>query len=203
MLSLLVVLGGCASADKSSRQQQVASILAYLYPDAGNLPMPSDRIAELSVPFRIGVAFVPDNSNPQFRLPEKERILLSTQVRDAFSPYPFVREIVVIPSTYLASGGGFKNLDQVADLFKLDVIALVSFDQVQNAGATSWSFLYWTGLGAYIIDGDQYDILTTVETSVFDIRSRQLLLRAGGLSNNKGTATMVGFSEEARKARSQ
>jgi rhombotail lipoprotein len=94
-------------------------------------------------------------------------------------------------------------MDRVASLFKLDVIALISFDQVQNAGATSWSFLYWTGLGAYVINGDQYDILTAVETSVFDIRSRQLLMRAGGLSNTKGTATMVGFSEQARLARTQ
>ena len=61
--------------------------------------------------------------------------------------------------------------------------------------------LYWTGVGAYVIEGDQYDILTAVETSVFDIKSRRLLLRAGGLSNIKGSATMVGFSEQAREAR--
>ena len=74
---------------------------------------------------------------------------------------------------------------------------------MQNAGATGWSFLYWTGIGAYVIDGDQYDILTSVETAVFDVKSRRLLMRAGGISNQKGTATMVGFSEQARAARSR
>ena len=36
--------------------------------------------------------------------------------------------------------------------------------------------------------------LTTVETSVFDIKSRRLLMRAGGISTIKGTATMVGLA---------
>lgn len=100
-----------------------------------------------------------------------------------------------MPSVYLEPGGGFANMDRVAALLGLDVIALVSFDQVQNAGAKGSSLLYWTGVGAYMVEGDQYDILTAVETSVFDIKSRKLLMRAGGLSNLKGTATMVGFSE--------
>ncbi len=202
-LILATIVTGCASVEKTSRQSQVASVMAYLFPNSGKVPPPSTQVAELKVPFRIGVAFVPDNSNPEFRLPEKERISLATQVREAFSGYPFVSELVAIPSSYLGPGGGFENLGQVASLFKLDVVALISFDQVQNAGATGWSFLYWTGLGAYVIDGDQFDILTAVETSVFDVNSRQLLLRAGGLSSIKGTATMVGFSEQARLARTQ
>ncbi len=100
-------------------------------------------------------------------------------------------------------GGGFGNLDRIAALLKLDVVALISFDQVQNAGATGWSFFYWTGIGAYVVEGDQYDILTSVETTVFDIKSRRLLMRAGGISNIKGAATMVGFSERAREARTR
>jgi rhombotail lipoprotein len=38
---------------------------------------------------------------------------------------------------------------------------------------------------------------------VFDIRSRRLLMRAAGTSTVKGSATMVGFSEKARAARTQ
>lgn len=149
------------------------------------------------------MAFVPDNTNSEFRLAESDRLKLETKVRDAFINYPFVSDIVAVPSVYLKSGGGFTNLDQIAALLKLDVIALVSFVQVQNAGASRTSFLYWTGVGAYLIKGDQYDILTAVETSVFDIKSRQLLLRASGISNIKGSATMVSFPERAREARSQ
>jgi rhombotail lipoprotein len=200
---LLVSIGGCASLDNTTRQRQVASVLSYLFPGSEAAPPAPEMVAVIKVPFRIGVAFVPDSTDPQFRLPESERLKLSGQVRDAFASYPFVSEIVAVPSMYLESGGGFANLDRIAALLKLDVVALVSFDQVQNAGATGWSFLYWTGIGAYVIDGDQYDILTSVETTVFDIKSRRLLMRAGGVSNIKGAATMVGFSERAREARTR
>jgi rhombotail lipoprotein len=199
----VVAVTGCASLEKETRQRQVASVLSFLFPGSEQTPQIPDKVAEIKVPFRIGVAFVPDNANPQFRLPETDRLKLADEVRDSFSRYPFISEIVSVPSMYLESGGGFANLDRIAALLNLDVIALVSFDQVQNAGATGWSFLYWTGIGAYVIDGDRYDILTSVETAVFDIKSRRLLMRAGGISNIKGTATMVGFSERAREARTR
>ena len=198
-----IAVGGCASMNKTTKQRQVASVLSYLYPGTEQTPPVSDQVAEIKVPFRIGVAFVPDTTNPEFRLPETDRIILAGKVGEAFKRYPFITEIVTVPSLYLEPGGGFPNLDRISALLKLDVIALVSFDQVQNAGATGWSFLYWTGIGAYVVDGDQYDILTAVETTVFDVRSRRLLMRAGGISNLKGSATMVGFSERAREARTR
>jgi len=203
LATIAVVLGGCASMEESARHRQVASVLAYLYPGTGNVPTSPESTAEIRVPFRIGVAFVPDNTPPQFRLPESDRLKLANKVSEAFSGYPFIQEIVPVPSVYLEAGGGFANVDRIASLLKLDVIALISFDQVQNAGATRSSFLYWTGIGAYLIEGDQYDILTAVETSIFDVKSRRLLLRAGGVSNIKGSATMVGFSELAREARTR
>ncbi len=198
-----LMIAGCASLDAGVKQRQVGSVLAYLFPGNDKVPPLPDTVAELRVPFKVGVAFVPDTADPQFRLPESERIKLADKVRDAFAGYPFIREIVSVPSVYLEPGGGFANMDRVAALLGLDVIALVSFDQVQNAGAKGSSLLYWTGVGAYMVEGDQYDILTAVETSVFDIKSRKLLMRAGGLSNLKGTATMVGFSEQAREARTR
>ncbi len=203
LVAMALTLAGCASMEDSSRHRQVASVLAFLYPGSGNVPIIPDSVADLRVPFRVGVAFVPDNTPPQFRLPESDRLKLATKVRDAFSGYPFVQEIVAVPSVYLEPGGGFANLDRIAAMLRLDVIALISFDQVQNAGATGSSFLYWTGIGAYLVQGDQYDILTAVETSVFDIKSRRLLIRAGGISTTKGSATLVGFSETAREARTR
>jgi len=196
-------ISGCASMESGSRQRQVASMLAFLFPGTDQPPPPSDAVAVLNVPFRIGVAFVPDNADPAFRLSENERLRLAGLVRDAFSHYPFIREIEAIPSIYLEPGGGFANLDRIAALLRLDAIALVSYDQVQHADASGWSFLYWTGIGAYVIQGDRYDVLTAVETAVFDIRSRRLLMRAAGTSNVKGSATLVGFSKDAREARTR
>lgn len=202
---ILIAIGfaGCAGMDKESKQRQVASMLAYLFPGTAEPPTPSDAVAVLNVPFRIGVAFVPDNADPQFRLSEADRLKLAGKVRDAFAKYPFIREIEAIPSVYLEPGGGFANIDRIAALLRLDAIALVSYDQVQHADASALSLLYWTGIGAYIVPGDRYDVLTVVETAVFDIKSRRLLMRAAGTSNVKGSATLVGFSAQSREARLQ
>jgi rhombotail lipoprotein len=201
LLVASLALAGCASMEQSTKQRQVASVLSFLFPGSDQPPPPSDKVAVLNVPFRIGVAFVPDQADAKFRLSEADRLKLAGQVRDAFARYPFIREIEAVPSLYLEPGGGFANLDRVASLLRLDAIALISYDQVQHSGASGWSFLYWTGIGAYVIEGDRYDVLTAVETAVFDVRSRRLLMRAAGTSTLKGAATMVGFDERTREAR--
>lgn len=204
-LLLLLVFGtlaGCASMEGSTKQRQVASMLSFLFPGK-EAPVPSTEVAVIKVPFRIGVAFVPDSGNPAFRLAETERLRLAGQVRDAFTNYPFVLGIEAVPSLYLEPGGGFDNLERVAQLLRLDVVALISYDQVQFSGANRLSFLYWTGIGAYLVEGDQYDVMTAVETAVFDIKSRRLLMRASGTSSVKGEATWVGFAERSRQARTQ
>lgn len=204
-LLLLLVFGtlaGCASMEGSTKQRQVASMLSFLFPGK-EAPTPSTEVAVINVPFRIGVAFVPDSGNAAFRLAETERLRLATQVRDAFTNYPFVQAIEAVPSLYLEPGGGFDNLERVAQLLRLDVIALISYDQVQFSGANKLSFLYWTGIGAYLVEGDQYDVMTAVETAVFDVKSHRLLMRASGTSSVKGEATWVGFAERSRAARTQ
>ena len=194
-------LSGCASIDSTTKQRQVASMLSYLFPGSEQPAPQPDTVAEIKVPFRVGIAFVPDDGNAQFRLSEAERLRLSGLVRDAFANYPFISQIEAVPSLYLEKSGGYANLDRVAALLRLDVIALISFDQVQYAGANRWSFLYWTGVGAYVVEGDQYDVMTAVETAVFDVRSRRMLMRASGTSTVKGEATWIGFAERSRQAR--
>ncbi len=205
LLSGLVfaALAGCASMEGSTKQRQVASMLSFLFPGKEAGAAASAEVAVIKVPFRIGVAFVPDNSNPAFRLSEADRLRLAGQVRDAFAHYPFVQAIEAVPSLYLEPGGGFENLDRVAQLLRLDVIALISYDQVQYAGANKWSFLYWTGVGAYLVEGDQYDVMTAVETAVFDVKSRKMLMHAAGTATVKGQATWVGFAERSRAARTE
>ncbi|MFM7505095.1 MAG: rhombotarget lipoprotein [Rubrivivax sp.] len=195
------LLGACAAMDAKSQQRQVASLLAFLYPGKEPPAALPEVQTVLNVPFRVGIAFVPDTSDAVFRLAEAERQRLADRVRTAFRDYPFIREIEIVPSTFLQAGGGFENLDRVPALLRLDVVVLVSFDKVQHAGANRWSFLYWTGVGAYLVEGDQYDILTALEVSVFDVRSRRLLMHAGGRSTIKGEATWVGFAERSRAAR--
>jgi rhombotail lipoprotein len=201
VLAAGAVLAACASMEKTTKQRQVASMLAYLFPGSEQPAVQPDTVAVLNIPFRVGVAFVPDNGPPEFRLSEAERLRLAGQVRDVFASYPFISQIEAVPSLYLEAGGGFANLERVASLLRLDVIALISFDQAQFSGASGWSFLYWTGVGAYVVEGDMYDVLTAVETAVFDVRSRRMLMHASGTSTVKGSATWVGFAERSRNAR--
>ncbi len=200
---LLAALAGCASMEASTKQRQVASLLGFLFPGKEQPAPPAEKVAVLRVPFRVGIAFVPDTGSAEFRLSETDRLRLAARVREAFVGYPFVTEIEAVPSAYLEPGGGFENLDRVASLLRLNVIALISYDQVQYAGANQWSFLYWTGVGAYVIEGDKFDVLTAVETAVFDIPSRRMLMHASGTSTIKGEATWVGFAERSRQARTE
>ena len=198
------LLGGCAAMEKENKQRQVASVLSFLYPGKDTPEPPAAQVAESKVPFRIGVAFVPDDKvATDQRLPETERQVLAGKVREAFASYPFVSRIETVPSLYLEPGGGFANLERVAALLNLDVIALISYDLVQHADANGWSFLYWTGVGAYVIEGDKFDVLTAVECTVFDVKSRRLLMRASGTARDKGGATLVNFSEKSRAARTK
>ena len=107
----------------------------------------------------------------------------------------------MIPTQYLRAKGGFANLEQVARMFNVEVVALLSYDQVQFNDSNALSVLYWTIVGAYIFHGDQYDIQTMVDVAVFDVASRKLLFRAPGTSQIKGSASMAGFTEQARTAR--
>ena len=92
-----IAVSACASMNKTTKQRQVASVLSYLYPGTEQAPPVSDQVAEIKVPFRIGVAFVPDNTNAEFRLPETDRIMLADKVGEAFKRYPFVADIVAVP----------------------------------------------------------------------------------------------------------
>lgn len=179
--------------------KQNASIVDYLYPDTKDAPRMEPAITRLQVPVRVGIAFVPGGGWGG-GLPESARMKLLDRVKSQFSNYSFIGKIEVIPTQYLRAKGGFTNLDQVARMFGVDVVVLLSYDQVQFNDTNALAVLYWTILGAYVIHGDKYDVQTMVDAAVFDVGSRKLLFRAPGVSQVKGNATMAGFSEVARAA---
>lgn len=194
---------GCAIKPEN-KQGQAASVIEFLYPGTANPePVAVASVAELKVPLRVGIAFVPDNSNPQFRITEAERVELLYTVRSAFQRYPFVSSIDIVPSSYLPPGGSFQSIDRVASMLSLDCIVLLSYDQMQFADATKWSLLYWTGIGAYLVPADRYDIMTSVEAAIFDVRTHKVLMRAGGTSQIHGQASWVDMAGKAREGRAQ
>lgn len=197
---LILALAGCAALNHHRDATHTGSVVDYLYPNAKEAPQLQPTTTRLRLPVRVGIAFVP-SSGSGIALPEAEKQKLLERVKASFSQHPYIGGIEVIPSQYLRSKGGFDNLDQAARMFNVEVIALLSTDQVQFNDANMLSFLYWTIVGAYIVQGDQYDIQTMIDASVFDVASRKLLFRAPGTSRVKGSATANGFSEEARAGR--
>ncbi len=199
---LVLALVGCASWFLQQGIKQAGSVVDYLYPDAKEPPQLKPSVTYLRPPVRVGIAFVPGGGWGA-GLPEAERTKLLERVKSAFAQYGFIGSIEVIPTQYLREKGGFANLEQVGRMFNVEVMALLSYDQVQFNDSNALSVLYWTIIGAYIIHGDQYDIQTMVDASVFDVNSHKLLFRAPGTSQIKGSASLAGFSERARAARQE
>jgi rhombotail lipoprotein len=196
---VLAVLTGCGSMVNHGPARQAGSLVDYLYPNANEAPFMQPTVTQLRPPVRVGIAFVPSPGYNRGLL-ETEKTKLLERVRDSFSQYNYIGNIEIIPSTYLRPGGGFNNLDQVARMFNVEVVALLSYDQLQFNDTNKFAVLYWTIVGAYVIKGDRYDIQTMVDAAVFDVKSHQLLFRAPGSSQVKGSATMAGFGEQARAA---
>jgi rhombotail lipoprotein len=136
-----------------------------------------------------------------FALTDVQQEQLLGRVVRAFERYPFVGQMKPVPTSYLRAGGGFGDLERVAQLFGLDVLALLSYDQVQFTEKTRSSIWYWTLVGAYLAQGDQYDVHTLLEATVVDVRSRRLLFRAAGTSVMQGGATVSNVAETTRAAR--
>lgn len=202
MIGLALSLVGCASWLSQPGAKQAGSVVNYLYPNAEEAPQMKPSVTYLRPPVRVGIAFVPGSGSREgLTEPEKEKLL--ERVKASFAHYSYIGNIEVIPTDYLRPRGGFANLEQVARMFNVEVMALVSYDQIQFNDTNSLSVLYWTIVGAYIIHGDQYDVQTMVDASVFDVRSHKLLFRAPGTSRIKGSASLAGFSERSRAARTE
>jgi rhombotail lipoprotein len=202
----MLFITGCSSQQVGAK----SSVVDYLYPkEAAKIVEPS--IPLLKLPIKLGVAFVPEqsarshgsnfwagNSDLSSGLTETKKMQILSNVSAYFKKYPFIGEIQEIPSTYLTPGGSFANLDQIKTMYGVDVIALVSYDQVQFTDASFLSVSYWTIVGAYLVSGEKNDTNTLMDTVVYDIASRKMLFRAPGISMVKGRSTPVNLSEELR-----
>lgn len=182
------------------RGGQSSSVVEFLYPK-GEVPPPADGVVPtLNLPLRVGIAFVPSKTGSPEVLTETVKAELLEKVRQAFLKEPFIREIEVIPDAYLRGGKGFETLDQVGRLYNLDVMALVSYDQVAIAEDKTASLLYWTIVGAYLVEGTRNEVQTFVDTAVFDLPTRKLLLRAPGTDSVVRSTTLVDSPQKLREA---
>ena len=205
-IALLVVPLLLLTACSYSRQtRRTSNLMAYLYPDRSDAPIPSAG-ARLQLPLRVGVAFVPATSPQRMYAPAEQGIApaelesrLVDILKKTFTGRDWVTNIVTIPSSYLVPGGGFENLEHVARLFNVDVVALVSVDQLQSSDPGRLSFLYISVIGAYTLPLDRNDTRTLIDAAVFHVPSRTLLLRAPGVSHIEGRSTAVDVHANLRE----
>ena len=107
---------------------------------------------------------------------------------------------MVVPETYMRGSNGFDALDRAARMCRLDVMALLSYDQLSTSSEKKSSFWYWTVVGAYLVEGTPNEVQTLVDTAVFDIPSRTLAFRAAGTDRLTKNATMVDSPQHMRTA---
>ncbi len=197
-ISVLFSLLGCAEFYGRRQSRYTSSVVEYLYPKKDVAVVPS--IPRLSLPLRVGIAFVPESHRGRVahRLGGKEKMDLMKRISTEFRTLPLVKDIELIPTDYLTNGGGFTNLDQIKTMYGIDVIALISYDQVQHTDEGLLSLSYWTIIGAYTVKGEKNDTSTMVDAVLYDIPSRKMLFRAPGTSHIKGSSTLVNLSEQLR-----
>jgi rhombotail lipoprotein len=192
-----MVLAGCAGmfARTSQRHHRSSSLVEFLY--AGQAPPARDAVPLLELPLTVGIAFLPSapRTGP---LDEAEKNGVLERVRERFGSRAFVRDIVPIPDYYLAWQPGFDGLASLQRLYDLDLVALVSYDQVSRQEGNELSLAYLTIVGAYLLPGTSQDVSTMVDLAVVDPSSRSLVLRAAGMDSRQGASTDVAANQRLR-----
>lgn len=192
MLSAILLLASCSSvvSHKTGKNTQSSSLMDFLYPQEDSRANHLPEIPVLNLPVNVGLAFVPSKNFSSNGIHSKDQVELLEKVKQSFIQYDYINRIEVIPSTYLKGGEGFATLEQVGRLYDVDVMALVSYDQVTQSLENNAALLYWTIVGMYVIPGNENSVQTFVDTAVFDIKSKKLLFRAPGLNkiDNKSSA---------------
>ncbi|SDI58946.1 rhombotail lipoprotein [Ferrimonas sediminum] len=187
-----LLLSACSLVEYNTNDNTVSSsLVSFLYPDEQSRVEHQPDLPRLTLPVKVGVSFVPSGSWQDHAMSDAEQMALLEQIKGAFTQYDYIDRIEVIPSTYLKTGKGFDTLDQLSRLYDIDVMALVSYDQITKSQENTASLLYWTIVGLYLIEGNDHSSQTFVDTAVFDIRSRTLLFRAPGLSKLDASSTAV------------
>jgi rhombotail lipoprotein len=198
--ALLTMVAGCLYTGHSSQTRNSSSLVSFLYPN-GSTPPPQNAIPELRVPLRVGLAFLPTQAGfGNATLDAAHRDQLLEKIRQKFADRKFVSEIVIIPDYYLAASRGFEGLQGVQRLYNVDVMALVSYDQVTYTDDNKWSLGYLTIVGAYVVKGSTNDTTTLVDLAVVDPKTRSLVLRAGGTNTHHQNSTMIDTQRDIRLA---
>ncbi|MGC3983208.1 MAG: rhombotarget lipoprotein [Steroidobacteraceae bacterium] len=204
MLIAAYGLSGCVALDHvfygtTSQVHNSSSLVSFLYPD-GKVPPVDNAIPKLPIPLRVGLAFLPSQTADAMTLNAAQKAELLQRIHQRFADRKFVAEIVEIPDYYLKTNRGFAGLQGVQRLYNIDVMALVSYDQMTYQDDNKLSLGYMTIVGAFILKGTSRDTSTLVDLAVIDPITHSLILRAGGTDTRHGNSTLVDLQRDSRLA---
>ncbi len=209
------LLLSCAHASR----QRTSSLAEYLFPKDPNRQELSEQgkpfsVEALPLPVRFGLTFIPETktlsqgtvvgigrSGYVEPLSEKLKTELMQGIREELGQYSFISSVEVIPTTYLVPGGSYQNLDELRTLTGVDVMTLLSYDQVQFTDEGFAALGYWVtfGAGYYFWPGEKNDTKTMMDAAAYHIPSQRLLFRAVGRSRIEASATPVNLTEALRE----
>ncbi len=191
----ILLMTACSSLlyPSGNKNTVSSSLLDFLYPKEGSRAEHVAEIPTLTLPVKVGLAFVPSKNWARDGISNSDQIALLEKVKTSFLQYDYIDNIELIPSNYLEGGGGFTTLEQVSRLYDVDIMALVSYDQVTQSMENNAALFYWTIVGMYIIPGNENSVQTFVDTAVFDVKSKKMLFRAPGINKLKKRSTAVGI----------
>jgi rhombotail lipoprotein len=198
----IVPLSGCGHYTT----QRTSNILSYLYPgETQPVEISKTAVSDIPFPIRLGIAFVPESRTitggreaKVEPLTEKLKMEMMRELSSQLPQYSYIAGIEEIPSTYLKIGGTFANLEQIQTMTGVNVIGLVSYDQVQFTDRGLVSLLYWTGIGWYFVPGEKNDTNTMMDVALYHIPTRKPLLRATGQSGVYHYSTPMNQSQNLR-----
>ena len=197
VMLMVFVLTSCSAlvSNNAGKNMRSSSLVDFLYPNEDSRATYKPEIPVLKLPVTVGISFVPSKDWRANGIESQNEVELLERVKKSFLQYDYIDRIEVIPSTYLKGGEGFSALEQVGRLYDVDVMALVSYDQVTQTYENNAALLYWTIVGMYVIPGNENTIQTFVDTAVFDIKSKKMLFRAPGISKLEKRTTAIGIDE--------
>ena len=198
LLVLIPFMGGCPSLQPKLYKNYKGSMIRFLGSDEKIIKINETMEPTITVPLKAGISFTPSQDYGE-GFPERAKMKLMQEIAAKFKEYSFVESIELIPVLYLEEGGGFSNLDKLRQLFGIDVIMLLSYDQSQFKDTGASAIAYWTLIGAYFVKGEKNDTHTLMDAALFHIPSRKMLFRASGISHIKSRATFINLSEQARQ----
>ena len=212
VLPAVALLAGCAGlqpllcwpdCNQHGRQAHgSSSLVGFLYP-TGTDAVPGNELPTLPVPLRVGLAFLPDRGTGQVEgLEAARREQILERIAQRFRSRGFISEIVLVPDYYLRDARGFEGLAGVQRLYSVDLMALVSYDQVRYQDDRGLAFGYLTVVGAYVLKGTRQDVTTLMDMAVVDPVTRSIVLRAGGSDTRVHNTTYAGSAVAGRKAAS-